>query len=106
VVAFDRARPLFGPSAIRRTPARPPRHLDRSAALAAEPDGGQFWSLAAMQKMMRIHLNQVIALAVDQIKGHYGAAIKLYDKYIHHILVGMADMLSNGIIQQFPNRFD
>ena len=66
----------------------------------------KFWSLAAMQKMMRIHLNQVVALAVDQIKGHYGAAIKLYDKYIHHILVGMADMLSNGIIQQFPNRFN
>jgi hypothetical protein len=65
----------------------------------------KFWSLGAMQSMMRVHLNQVIALAVDQIKGHYGAAIKLYDKYIQHILVGMADMLSNGIIQQFPSRF-
>jgi hypothetical protein len=65
----------------------------------------RFWPLAAMQTMMRVHLNQVIALAVDQIKGHYGAAIRLYDKYIHHILVGMADMLSNGIIQQFPAQF-
>ena len=65
----------------------------------------KFWSRAAMQTMMRVHLNQVVALAVDQIKGRYGAAIKLYDKYIHHILVGMADMLSNGIIHQFPSRF-
>jgi hypothetical protein len=65
----------------------------------------RFWPLAAMQRMMRVHLNQVIALAIDQIKGHYGAGIKLYDRYIHHILVGMADMLSNGIIQQFPSRF-
>lgn len=65
----------------------------------------KFWPLAAMQTMMRVHLNQVIALAFDQIKGRYGAAIKLYDRYIHHILVGMADMLSNGIIQQFPARF-
>lgn len=65
----------------------------------------KFWSLAAMQTMMRVHLNQVVALAVDQIKGHYGAAIKLYDRYINHILVGMADMLSNGIIQQSPQRF-
>lgn len=65
----------------------------------------KFWSLPAMQRMMRVHLNQVVALAVDQIKGQYGAAIKLYNAYIHHILVGMADMLSNGIIQQFPNRF-
>jgi hypothetical protein len=58
-----------------------------------------------MQTMMRVHLNQVVALAVDQIKGRYGAGIKLYDAYIDHILVGMADMLSNGIIQQFPSRF-
>jgi hypothetical protein len=65
----------------------------------------KFWSLAAMRTMMRVHLNQVVALAVDQIEGKYGAAIKLYDVYIHHILVGMADMLSNGIIQQFPARF-
>ena len=65
----------------------------------------KFWSLGAMQTMMRVHLNQVVGLAVDQIKGRYGAAIKLYDAYINHILVGMADMLSNGIIQQFPARF-
>jgi hypothetical protein len=65
----------------------------------------KFWPLDAMQTMMRVHLNQVVALAVDQIKGRYGAGIKLYDTYIHHILVGMADMLSNGIIQQFPRRF-
>lgn len=88
----------------------------KKAAAAFYANGGQvasflhhanprFWPLAAMQTMMRIHLNQVVALAVDQIKGRYGAAIRLYDKYIHHILVGMADMLSSGIIQQFPARF-
>ena len=65
----------------------------------------KFWSLTAMRSMMRVHLNQVVSLAVDQIKGKYGAAINLYDAYIHHILVGMADMLSNGIIEQFPARF-
>ena len=62
------------------------------------------WTLGAMQTMMRIHLNQVVALAVDQLKGHYPAAISLYGVYINHIL-DMADMLSSGIIQQFPARF-
>jgi hypothetical protein len=62
------------------------------------------WSLKAMKKMMRIHLNQVIALAVDQLKGHYSTAISEYDVYIGHIL-DMADMLSTGIEQQFPARF-
>ncbi len=62
------------------------------------------WSLHAMQRMMRTHLNQVIALAVDQLQGDYAAAIRLYDAYIAHIL-DMADMLSTGIMQQFPEKF-
>jgi hypothetical protein len=63
------------------------------------------WPLAALQSMMRIHLNQVIGLAVDQIKGKYNASIALYRSYINHLDVGMADMLSNGIIKQFPSKF-
>lgn len=62
------------------------------------------WPLGALQTMMRIHLNQVIALAVDQLKGHYRAAISEYGVYIDHIL-DMAEMLSSGIMQQFPARF-
>lgn len=53
---------------------------------------------------MRVHLNQVIALAVDQLDGHYSAAIRLYDVDIGHI-IDMADMLSTGIMEQFPARF-
>lgn len=62
------------------------------------------WSLHAMRKMMRIHLDQVVGLAVDQLSGRYSAAIALYDVYIGHLL-NMADMLSTGIVQQFPGRF-
>ena len=68
---------------------------------AANPN---HWSLAAMQTMMRIHLNQVVALAVDQLEGNYPAAITLYNVYIGHLL-DMADMLSGGIMRQFPAQF-
>jgi hypothetical protein len=68
---------------------------------AANP---KHWALPAMRTMMRVHLNQVIALAVDQLDGRYAAAIRLYGVYIDHIL-DMADMLSTGIMQQFPARF-
>jgi len=64
----------------------------------------EHWSLKAMRTMMRVHLNQVIALAVDQLKGHYQAAIHEYGVYIDHIL-DMAHMLSTGVEQQFPSRF-
>ena len=62
------------------------------------------WSMRAMETMMTIHLNQVVALAVDQLEGHYAEAISLYNVYIGHIL-DMADMLSSGIMQQFPAQF-
>lgn len=65
----------------------------------------RYWPLGAMQKMMRQHLDQVIGLAVAQLQGKYAAANTLYGAYIQHIYVGMADMLSNGIIKQFPARF-
>jgi hypothetical protein len=62
------------------------------------------WSLAAMAVMMRTHLDQVVGLATDQLEGHYANAVGLYNVYIGHIQ-DMADMLSNGIVAQFPARF-
>lgn len=62
------------------------------------------WGLRAMKRMMRIHLDQVVELAVDQLQGRYADAVHLYDVYIGHIL-DMADMLSEGIMRQFPARF-
>jgi hypothetical protein len=68
---------------------------------AANP---RHWSLKDMKTMMRVHLDQVVGLAVDQLQGDYTAAVRLYDTYIDHLL-DMADMLSSGIIEQFPARF-
>jgi hypothetical protein len=68
---------------------------------AANP---RHWRLRAMKRMMRVHLDQVVGLAVHQLQGDYPAAVRLYDDYIDHIL-DMADMLSDGIMRQFPARF-
>jgi hypothetical protein len=62
------------------------------------------WPLGAMETMMRVHLDQVIGLATDQLTGHYSAGVALYGAYIGHLL-DMADMLSTGIEQQFPAKF-
>jgi hypothetical protein len=68
---------------------------------SANPD---HWRLRAMKRMMRRHLDQVVGLAVFQLQGRYADAVRLYDVYIAHIL-DMADMLSDGIMRQFPARF-
>lgn len=62
------------------------------------------WSLAAMRSMMRIHLNQVIKQAVDELRGDYAASAADFTAYNQHLLM-MADMLSSGIMEQFPGRF-
>jgi hypothetical protein len=68
---------------------------------AANP---RFLSRSAARKMMNIHLNQVIQQGVDELTGRYAADAQAFAPYIRHIL-DMADMISGGIIRQFPRRF-
>jgi hypothetical protein len=68
---------------------------------AADP---KFLSRSAARQMMAVHLQQVIGQAVDELTGKYGAGASAFGPYIRHIL-DMADMISGGIIRQFPSRF-
>jgi hypothetical protein len=68
---------------------------------AANP---RFLSRTAARKMMKIHLEQVIEQAVDELTGNYAAGARAFAPYMRHIL-DMADMISDGIIRQFPARF-
>jgi hypothetical protein len=67
----------------------------------ANPEG---WPLPGMQSMMREHLDLTLAEAVDQLQGHYPESVADYDK-VHDAILQMADMLSSGIIKQFPKKF-
>jgi hypothetical protein len=62
------------------------------------------WSDRALRRMMKGHLDQTLREAVDRLGGRYDADVRDYDEIHHHIL-RMADMLSEGIIKQFPRRF-
>jgi hypothetical protein len=54
--------------------------------------------------MMKMHLDTTLAEAVAHLKKDYAADIAGYDQVAEHI-VHMADVLSSGIIAQFPDRF-
>ncbi|MCW2963778.1 MAG: hypothetical protein JWO17_1030 [Actinomycetia bacterium] len=64
----------------------------------------RFWKLSAMKDEMRMHLELTTAEAVARLQGKWDADVVAYDKVVQHIL-HMSDMLSNGIIKQFPARF-
>jgi hypothetical protein len=62
------------------------------------------WPRAAMVKMMKRHLALTTDEGVARIEGHWQADIAAYDK-VHREILQMSNMLSGGIIAQFPNRF-
>jgi hypothetical protein len=53
---------------------------------------------------MKMHLDLTLAEAQAHLGGDTAADIKAYDDVHNHIL-GMADILSNGIMKQFPDMF-
>ena len=62
------------------------------------------WKLAEMKEMMKSHLDLTLAEATAHLKGDWTADIAAYAKVEQEILQ-MADMLSAGIISQFPAQF-
>ncbi len=69
---------------------------------AANPDE---WGLREMQMMMKSHLDLTLEEAAARLNGDFAADIAAYDK-VHLDILHMADMLSEGIIKQFPDKFD
>ena len=57
-----------------------------------------------MKMMMREHLDLTLQEAVTYLQGDHAASVAAYDQ-IHLQILGMADMLSDGIIRQFPGKF-
>ncbi|HYJ69971.1 MAG TPA: hypothetical protein VEX15_20140 [Nocardioidaceae bacterium] len=68
---------------------------------AADP---KHWPQDTMRAAMKTHLDQTLAEALHELGGDYAASVADYEEIHHHILE-MADLLSNGIIQAFPRHF-
>lgn len=62
------------------------------------------WKLDDMKKMMHNHLTYTTEEAVARQKKDYSGDVKAYDK-VHVEILSMADMLTDGIVKQFPSKF-
>ena len=62
------------------------------------------WPQATLRAEMHHHLDLTLQEAQARLKGDWAADIAAYDAVHAHIL-GMADVLSAGIIRQFPRKF-
>jgi hypothetical protein len=68
---------------------------------AANPSN---WPLDEMEAMLKDHLDATAAEAVARFQGRWDDDVKAYDA-AHEQMLEMADMLSKGIVAQFPRRF-
>lgn len=62
------------------------------------------WKLGEMKAMMGEHLKLTTDEVVARLQQDWAADVRAYDR-IHLQALHMADMLSTGIIEQFPRRF-
>ena len=62
------------------------------------------WPQDEMRAMMKAHLDRTLEEAVARLEGRYEDDIDAYEQ-IHADILEMADMLSDGIIAQFPDQF-
>ena len=62
------------------------------------------WPLDEMQQHMHTHLALTLDEAVLRLGGNFAGDIAKYDE-VHAAILDMADMLSSGIIRQFPGKF-
>jgi hypothetical protein len=62
------------------------------------------WPLATLKDEMHMHLELTTQEAVAHLQGKWAADVAAYDRVHRHIL-HMSDVLADGIVAQFPARF-
>ncbi len=62
------------------------------------------WALADMKMMMDDHLKITTDEVVERIKKNYDGDVVAFDK-VHNEILKMSDMLADGIVKQFPEKF-
>jgi len=78
------------------------RNADQIAEFLAKANPN--YDVNELKAMMKEHLDTTLAEATARLEGKWAADVKAYDVVVDHILK-MADFLSDGLVQQFPNRF-
>jgi hypothetical protein len=83
--------------------ARWTRNADQVATLLNKANP-RFWKLGAMKAMMHSHLRLTTTEVVARLRHNWSADIRAYDR-IHRQILHMSDMISSGLVKQFPGRF-
>ena len=83
--------------------ARWAKNGDDIATLLADANP-RYWKLVAMKAELRTHLKLTTDEAVARLHGDWKADVAAYEK-VHTHMLHLSDVLSDGLIKQFPRRF-
>ena len=64
----------------------------------------RFWKLGTMKAELDRHLKLTTEEVVARLEGNWAADVAAYDK-IHLHALHISDLLSEGLVKQFPRRF-
>ncbi|MFF2480940.1 glycosyltransferase [Paenibacillus sp. NPDC058071] len=67
-------------------------------------DANPNWSFKELQDMLYAHLQYITDIVLARLKGDWQASIDTTDKNEVH-MIHFADILTEGIVKQFPNQF-
>jgi hypothetical protein len=79
------------------------RNGDDIAAVLASVNP-RYWKLRVLKAELRMHLRLTTEEVVARLKGNWNADVAAYEK-IHSHALHLSDLLSDGLIKQFPERF-
>ena len=90
-------------AAVTAQQSRWTRNADEIAAFLSRANPTS-WKPAETRTMMRAHLRLTTDEVLARLKADWTADVRAYDR-IHRQILHMADMLSDGLVAQFPARF-
>jgi hypothetical protein len=90
-------------AAVTEAQSRWTANADEIAAFLAGANP-RSWDVDELKEMLHEHLRLTANEALARIQGDWAADVAAYDE-IHLQALGMADMLSAGIVEQFPGSF-
>ena len=64
----------------------------------------RFWKLAALKEELHMHLKLTTDEVVARLQADWTADVAAYDA-VHAHMLHLSDLLSDGLIKQFPKRF-
>ena len=88
---------------LAETQARWTANADGIAAMLSRANP-RHWKPQTMKRELRMHLTLTTAEVVARLQGDWNGDVAAYDK-VHVHMLHLADLLSDGLVAQFPRRF-